>query len=76
MKPGGFAHFLDRASTELLRLEEENRLPEGLQVHPAMYELMAGVRRRELADGYPLLVLGLPVEADEALSAQDYRIVH
>lgn len=32
MRPDGFADLLDRASSELLRMEEENRLPQGLQV--------------------------------------------
>jgi len=75
VQPKGFADILDRASHELLRLEEENRFPHALCVHPAMFEMMADVRRKELDQGYPLLVLGLPVSAEAALDADEYRIV-
>lgn len=74
MHPRGFADFLDRASTELLRMEEQNRLPDGIRVHPDMYEMLAAARRRELEDGFPLIVLGMPVQADAALGAEEYRV--
>lgn len=74
MQRYGFADFLDRASTELLRMEEQNRLPDGIRVHPALYEMMADIRRRELDEGYPLMVLGMAVEPDAALEAHEYRL--
>jgi hypothetical protein len=74
MQPSGFANFLDRASTELLRMEEQNSLPDGISVHPALYEMMAVIRRRELDDGYPLIVLGMTVQADAALQTHEYRL--
>lgn len=76
MQHSGFADILDRAATELLRLEELNRFPAALRVNPDMFDLMAGIRRRELDLGYPLMVLGLPVTAEASLGADDYRIVH
>ncbi|MFC3644821.1 hypothetical protein [Aquibium oceanicum] len=55
-------------------MEEQNRLPDGIRVHPDMYEMLAAARRRELEDGFPLIVLGMPVQADAALGAEEYKV--
>jgi hypothetical protein len=75
MCPTGVADFLDRASSELLRLEEQNDFPAGLRVHPEMFDLMAGLRKKELDEGFPLLVLGLPVAPEASLGADEYRLI-
>lgn len=75
MRSIGFATLLDKASTELLRMEEESRLPSAMRVHPDMYGVMADIRKREIADGFPLLVLGMPVRPDDSLEMHDYQLV-
>ncbi len=75
MSNAGLADFFDRACTELLAMEEVNRFPLGISVHPQTYALLSSLRGRELAQGYDLVVLGLPVEPSNALQPGDFRIV-
>ena len=70
-----FSNLLDRASGDLLRMEEQKSAPVGLRVHPDMYAAMSALRRKEMDYGCPLLVLGLPVLPEETLGLEDYRIV-
>jgi hypothetical protein len=71
----GLANFFDRACTELLAMEEANRFASSLSVHPRTYDLLASLREREVREGYGLVILGLPVEKNGALSPGDFHIV-
>lgn len=75
MSDTGLADFFDRACTELLAMEEINRFPSRLSVHPNTYALLSSLRTRELSDGFDLVVLGLPVERSDALRPGEFRIV-
>lgn len=75
MPAQGFANILDRASSELLTLEEQRQFPSGMQVAPQMFALMTQVRKREMDLGFPLLVLGLSVAPDASLGPDDYRLI-
>jgi Ni,Fe-hydrogenase III component G len=71
----GLADFFDRACTELLAMEEASQFASGLSVHPRTYELLASLREREVSDGYGLVILGLPVKKNSALSPGDFHVV-
>ena len=43
------------------------RLPRLMRVHPEVFEVIRDIRARELADGYPLMFLGLELAPDAGL---------
>lgn len=71
----GFAAILDRASSELLPMEERNHFPSELRVSSEMFALLARVRQSETKNGLPLLLLGIPVKEQADLSADQILVV-
>lgn len=64
---------LDAASAHLLAMEEAGRFPAELCVSSDVYARFAQLRQRDLARGIPLLVLGVELTADSALSGDEFR---
>lgn len=67
--------ILDRASSQLLRLEEARGNLWTMRVHPDVYNTMAHLRRRELAWGLPLIVLGTEVIADASVAQDEFVLL-
>jgi hypothetical protein len=66
--------LLDRAGAAMLVLEQEGVFPGELRVSLAAHEAFSDLRRRELSDGVPLLVLGTSVVADPAIAAEEFAL--
>lgn len=64
---------LDAASAHLLAMEEAGTFPDELCVSSDVYASFAHLRRRDLARGVPLLVLGVELSADPALRGDEFR---
>jgi hypothetical protein len=64
---------LDAASAHLLALEEAGLFPGELRVSSDVYATFTRLRQRDLARGVPLLVLGVEVTEDPALSGDEFR---
>jgi hypothetical protein len=67
--------LLDQASAHLLRLEEEGVFPGQLRVGSDIYAAFTRLRQRDLRRGLPLLVLGVEVTEDPALSGDEFSLV-
>lgn len=65
--------ILDAASAHLLAMEEAGTFPDELRVSSDVYASFARLRQRDLARDVPLLVLGVEVTADPALSGDEFR---
>jgi hypothetical protein len=68
------AELLDSAAARMLPLEEGGLFPSELRVSASVYASFADLRRRELAAGFPLLVLGTPVVLDALLETEEFVI--
>jgi hypothetical protein len=66
--------LLDSAGGRMLALEEVGSFPSELRVSPVVYASFAHLRQRELAAGYPLLVLGATVVLDPTLGPDEFQI--
>lgn len=64
---------LDAASAHLLAMEEAGMFPGELCVSSDVYASFTRLRQRDLARGVPLLVLGVEVTEDPALSGEEFR---
>ncbi|MGH3664378.1 MAG: hypothetical protein ACRDT8_23240 [Micromonosporaceae bacterium] len=64
------AGALDRSCQEILSAYEAGRRPTELHVSPAVYESVAAIRPAEVAAGRPLMVLGLRLVRDPALTSE------
>ncbi|MDZ7931758.1 MAG: hypothetical protein U5N21_17600 [Rhodococcus sp. (in: high G+C Gram-positive bacteria)] len=60
--------FLSDASRTLLAFEESGIYPSELRVHSELYSSVAHLRSRELSQGVPLMVLGIPLISDDTVS--------
>jgi len=68
------AELLDNAAARMLPLEEDGVFPSELRVSASVYASFAELRHRELAAGFPLLVLGTPVVLDALLETEEFVI--
>jgi hypothetical protein len=68
------AELLDNAAAHMLPLEEGGIFPSELRVSASAYASFADLRHRELAAGFPLLVLGTPVVLDARLETGEFVI--
>jgi hypothetical protein len=69
----GLNDILDAACPELVVLTAQSTLPETMFVNPEVYDVFASMRARELAAGFPLMVLGLSLQPDPALPLHGFR---
>jgi hypothetical protein len=69
----GLNDILDAACPELVVLTARASLPETMFVNPSVYDVCAKLRASELDAGFPLMVLGLSLEADPALPVRGFR---
>jgi hypothetical protein len=65
----------DKACGPLAERIEQSRMPSKMRVNPAVFDSIQALRTREIADGYPLLFLGMELVASEAVPADDFEFV-
>jgi hypothetical protein len=66
--------LLDQASARLLALEEAGVFPDQMAVSSSAFARLRALRRRDLERGQPLLVLGVEVTEDRALSGDEFGL--
>lgn len=71
---GWICGLLDSVSERLLADEEIGVFASELLVSSEVYRSFAHLRRRELSDGVPLLVLGTAVSEDPGLAADEFTL--
>jgi hypothetical protein len=62
------AEALDTAMVQILNAMHRQVPVTSLHVRPRVYDLVATAKAKELARGEPLVLLGLPVVADDTLT--------
>jgi hypothetical protein len=65
----------DKACGPLADRIERSRMPSKMRVNPAVFDSIKALRWREIADGYPLLFLGLELVASEAVPVDGFEFV-
>ncbi|QYB00240.1 hypothetical protein I1A62_04045 (plasmid) [Rhodococcus sp. USK10] len=68
-------HILNNASARLLALEETGSFASELHVPSDVYRSFQYLRRREIANGLPLIVLGASVVEDPTLTRDEFQVV-
>lgn len=66
--------LLDQASARLLALEEAGLFPAEMTVSSPAFASFRALRRRDLERGLPLLVLGIEVTEDPALTGDEFGL--
>lgn len=67
--------IIDRACGPLAARLERKRLPSAMRVHPDVFASIRSMRAREIADGYPLMFLGMELAPDAGLALEDFAFV-
>ena len=62
---------VDNACTQIWAALDDGAAVTTLRVSPAVYDAVAAVRAKEVARHYPLMLLGLPLVADQAVPTYD-----
>jgi hypothetical protein len=62
---------IDNACTQIWAALDSGLAVTSLRVSPAVYEAVAAARAGEVARRYPLMLLGLPLVADQAVPTYD-----
>jgi hypothetical protein len=66
--------IIDHACGPLrLRLERKEALPRRMLVHPEAFDAIAAIRRQEVVDGLPLMLLGLELAAKETVPIDGFK---
>ncbi len=63
---------IDRACGPLAERIEQRRMPALMRVHPAVFARIRELRETEIVNGYPLMFLGMELEADGALPLEGF----
>ena len=64
--------IIDLACGPLAARLENASMPRGMRVHPDVFACIRELRERELADGHPLMFLGLELTPDATLPRDGY----
>ncbi len=65
--------IIDRACGPLAERIEQRRMPALMRVHPAVFARVRELRETEIVDGYPLMFLGMELEADGGLALEGFE---
>ena len=69
------AIVVDEACTRIFDAWEERAIVTALRVNPAVYEAVAAARPGEVRRGYPLMLLGLELVADQDVETYQPAVV-
>jgi hypothetical protein len=67
--------IIDQACGPLAERIEEQRMPAIMRVHPTVFGYIRDIRAREVADGYPLMFLGMELAPDTRLTLEGFAFV-
>jgi hypothetical protein len=67
--------IIDQACGPLAERIEEQRMPAIMRVHPTVFGHIRDIRAREVADGYPLMFLGMELAPDARLTLEGFAFV-
>lgn len=67
--------IIDQACGPLAQRIEEQRMPATMRVHPSVFGYIRNIRAREVADGYPLMFLGMELAPDARLPLDGFAFV-
>jgi hypothetical protein len=65
--------IIDQACSPLAERIEDQRMPAIMRVHPTVFGRIRDIRAREVADGYPLMFLGIDA-GQSGLIGRDARL--
>jgi hypothetical protein len=67
--------IIDQACGPLAERIEQRRMPAVMRVHPSVFRRIRDIRAREIADGYPLMFLGMELAPDARLPLEGFAFV-
>ncbi|MAM59947.1 hypothetical protein [Maritimibacter sp. UBA3975] len=68
-----FNDIIDEACPAAVQAERQGRLPTRMFVHPVIFNGISEIRRDEIANGFPLILLGMFLEVDPDLPRDGFR---
>ena len=67
--------LIDHVCPPLRERMAQSRMPRAMRVHSSVFECIRAIRSREIADGYPLMFLGMELTASDALPHDGFELV-
>jgi hypothetical protein len=64
---------IDRACGPLAERIEQRRMPALMRVHPVVFARIWELRQTEIANDYPLMFLGMELEADGGVPLEGFE---
>ena len=74
-KPPLLTRLIDHACGPIAARLEQGRMPAVMRVHPAVFGHIREIRAHEIANGYPLMFLGMELTADASLPLEGFALV-
>jgi hypothetical protein len=75
MQPPLLTQIIDRACTPLVERIRHSRMPREMRVNPRVFDSISSIRAGEMADGYPLMFLGMELSASEAIPVDGFELI-
>lgn len=75
ISPPVLTAIIDRACGPLSERLSQKRLPAVMRVNPKVFASVLAIRAREIADGYPLMFLGMELQSDAGLPLEGFVFV-
>jgi hypothetical protein len=75
MSPPFLTGIIDQACGSLSDRPERDPFPRLMRVHPEVFASIRDIRAREIADGYPLIFLGMELVAEAGLPLEGFEFV-
>ena len=67
--------IIDRVCPPLVERIRQSRMPREMHVNPQVFDCISAIRAGEIADGYPLMVLGMELISSDRVTVDGFELV-
>lgn len=75
MQPIRLTELIDNICPPLRERIAQSRMPREMLVHRSVFDCIRSIRAREIANGYPLMFLGMELKASDGLPADGFELI-
>ena len=67
--------IIDHVCPPLVERIRQSRMPREMHVSPQVFDCISAIRAREIADGYPLMVLGMELISSDRVAGDGFELI-
>jgi hypothetical protein len=75
MQPIRLTELIDQICPPLRERIAQSRMPREMRVHQSVFDCIRSIRAREIANGYPLMFLGMELSVSDKLPADGFELI-